>query len=903
MNARLFTVFAVAASITLFVVSQLPPAVHSSHALPVPERNINPQVAHVGSITDKQNIQQPVTTVSSISPFSTTISEERPKLIGHIGGVPQAVFVRGNYAYVGYGPELAILDISNRARPLRIGYVVFPDLVLDINVADSYAYVADKSAGLRIVDVSNVAAPLEIGALDTPGECQSVEVVNNYAYIGDGISGLRIVNVSHPAHPAEVGVYDTPDEAKKVTVSNDFAYIADNQAGLWIVNITNPNAPSLVGSFDTRWYTTDVAVIGHYAYVLDRHSGLIILDVSNPGTPSVLGGYNPGQVSEKLTVVDHYAYVFETMNGLHVIDVANPHAPTQVGTYPLAEVYNGTVADGYAYLAQFYAGTLNILDVSNPHLPTKIGSYNSPGLLWGIAVDDAHIYTHDSTTLHVIDSTDPARLIPNGQLGSPLLPSWWPMPIDVQDHYLYVGDDLGLHVFDVTRPSNPAVLGHYNFGRVWDFDRVGNYLNVVSTDVFRIIDTSVPITLTQLGIYPVEGAWRIAGTGRYAYVMSDYGLHIVDILTPTAPSLTSIYTPSGYTVDVAEAKNFLYGLDVDQARLWIANVNNPVSPTLVSDLNMSGETWQINVVGNYAYVTDHYRLWIIDVSNPLTPTIAGVYAVQPQNTQSTAPIEPDIVGQYIYFADQFYGIFVLQFRSAIAGYVTDVNFRSIADVPIESNMLPTVTTNAGGVFAFAGVPTGTYSFTPTLDGYAFWPPSRTVTVPPDATNQNFVVLPAPVSMTLTPSMTMAVLQYTDTQGLITQLDFSANAVTQTATLILTPTVASPRAGFAFSGHAFDLTALSAENPQSFFTFNAPVTVTVHYSDDDVRLASDENELRLFWWNGTDWQDAAQTCEPAPLYTRVVALNMLKVPICHTGRFSLFSPTHQILLPINLRSWR
>jgi hypothetical protein len=39
------------------------------------------------------------------------------ELVGHIGGVTDAVFVQGNYAYIGEGPRLTILDISNPASP------------------------------------------------------------------------------------------------------------------------------------------------------------------------------------------------------------------------------------------------------------------------------------------------------------------------------------------------------------------------------------------------------------------------------------------------------------------------------------------------------------------------------------------------------------------------------------------------------------------------------------------------------------------------------------------------------------------------------------------------------------------------------------------------------------------
>jgi len=124
-------------------------------------------------------------------------------------------------------------------------------------------------------------------------------------------------------------------------------------------------------------------------------------------------------------------------------------------------------------------------------------------------------------------------------------------------------------------------------------------------------------------------------------------------------------------------------------------------------------------------------------------------------------------------------------------------------------------------------------------------------------------------------------------------------VTQSTTLVLTPTLASGGAGFAFAGHAFELTAYQGGNPQPGFTFGAPVTATIRYSDEDVRLVTDEEQLVLSWWTGSEWQDAAQTCDPPSSYTRDLANNTLSVAICHLSLFGLFGPTHQVYLPLVL----
>ena len=108
------------------------------------------------------------------------------ELVGQIGGPVYAVALQGNYAYVGVGPRLVILNVSDVAHPVVVGQTdILPGVVEGVAVAGNTAYVADGSSGLRIVDVSNPAAPSEAGFYDTPGYAYGVAAAGNHAYVGD----------------------------------------------------------------------------------------------------------------------------------------------------------------------------------------------------------------------------------------------------------------------------------------------------------------------------------------------------------------------------------------------------------------------------------------------------------------------------------------------------------------------------------------------------------------------------------------------------------------------------------------------------------------------------------------------------------------------------------------------
>lgn len=75
---------------------------------------------------------------------------------------------------------------------------------------------------------------------------------------------------------------------------------------------------------------------------------------------------------------------------------------------------------------------------------------------------------------------------------------------------------------------------------------------------------------------------------------------------------------------------------------------------------------------------------------------------------------------------------------SISGRVTDGTGNTIAGVTVSAGAAGSATTDQNGAYTLTGLAAGTYTLTPSKSGYSFSPASRTVTVPPDATGQNFV---------------------------------------------------------------------------------------------------------------------------------------------------------------------
>lgn len=109
----------------------------------------------------------------------------------------------------------------------------------------------------------------------------------------------------------------------------------------------------------------------------------------------------------------------------------------------------------------------------------------------------------------------------------------------------------------------------------------------------------------------------------------------------------------------------------------------------------------------------------------LTPSKSG-YSFTP--ARRTVSVSSNVTGQ------DFVGTILTY---SISGQVTDGNGNPISSATISDGAGHTNATDGSGHYTLNGLMAGTYTLTPSKSGYSFAPASRTVTVPPDATGQDF----------------------------------------------------------------------------------------------------------------------------------------------------------------------
>ncbi|WP_054864504.1 LVIVD repeat-containing protein [Methanosarcina barkeri] len=112
---------------------------------------------------------------------AASVPKGKVKPVGHFGGFIDAVDVIGNYAYIGQGQDLVILDIANPSSPVSVGRIMTKNLISGVKISGNYAYVASGDNGLVIIDVSNPSSPVLKGSYDTPGYASSIAISGSYA--------------------------------------------------------------------------------------------------------------------------------------------------------------------------------------------------------------------------------------------------------------------------------------------------------------------------------------------------------------------------------------------------------------------------------------------------------------------------------------------------------------------------------------------------------------------------------------------------------------------------------------------------------------------------------------------------------------------------------------------------
>jgi hypothetical protein len=829
------------------------------------------------------------------------------EMIGHLGGLAYAVALEGDYAYLATQGELAVLDVSDPVHPVRVGYASIPSLrgyIHRMIASKGCVYIDYYFWGMAIIDVSNPFEPLYLGTI---GYSQGMAIYEDYAFLPLN-DMVWIYDLSQPGLPWPVASYIASSERHytNIVISSHYAYLLA-YGSLEILDLLTPTVPRLVGSLENL-SGGSLAVQGNYVYVSSgpvsgpgySSTDLQIVDISNPALPVLVGA---------ITIDSYYIFHMVAL-GQNLYAAAAPFSGYSEGLlifslsespYPALKGRIATKGNAYdvvvapdlkhAFVADGEGG-LQVFDVSDILHPFEIGAYDPPSTIQSMVVADGFTYT--SSGAYGIHAVDLSNLQDPKVTG--FLPAWGEAyDLHVDGVYAYVAEmnGGGIRVYNIADPAHmtevASVSGSFNRlilggGYLYTWQDTDGYLTV--------FDVDVPTHPIQVGTYHTSTIHDVALTGRIAYIATESdGCLIVDFSIPGSPIASGQCTQrSVHDVEISGDYAYLMTADGD---LLVFDISIPTAPVQVGEYSLTSN-YSLRVYGNLAFLSGKVirNLILLDISDPLSPP-------QVLYTDPVAYNDVVRVGDIVYLGGDG-GLSIMSLLSPLSGEVIDASSYPAAGVLVRASSGISVSTGMDGSYLLDNLPIGGYTITPTLSGYTFIPPNRSLTLPAGAANQNFTLLPEPASITATPGIT-ATLVYTGYQRYPTSFEIPPGIFSQAAQVVVTPTVGAGLPGWAFTGHAFDLAAQNSQGP--VMEFSAPVPVTIAYSDFDIRSVIDESKLALYRWNGSAWTEASAFCSPTATYTRDPAANRLTLPICQTGKYALYGPTHAILLPAVLLNIR
>ena len=753
--------------------------------------------------------------------------------VSQIGGACEAVAVQGNFAYVGLGPRLRVLDVSDPAHRVVLGLTdVLRGVVKDIAVAGQYAYVVDES-GLRIVDVSDPNGPVVLSSLDTASRPCRIQLRGRYVYIGT-CDGLTLVDVSDPRHPALTGYWSLPNRiVHDIGLVGEYAYVAAQFSGVLIVNVSDPAHPVEVASCPFTHSVYAVTIAARHAYVAwsdeqwpSTGSGLQVLDISDPLHPRAVG-----QCEIESRCLDHcpelrvalegsYAHVMGA-TGMETVDVADPAHPAAIGVYDTpGTTIDAVISGGYAYVAD--TAGMRILRVSDPRNVTEVGFYYTPGDTTAVAVSGnvACMVTRPSIEhgLRVVDVYDPAH--PRGVgLYSPPAPLFG---VKMAGDYAYVAaGEAGLRIINVSDMAHPIEVGSVRFPEEY----IPEWMS--ASDV----------VLVARGAAYVNLGWRVA---------------VVDVRNPVQPTCSAIlWVGGGFDPpEIASDGNFLYvwyeeSGDTGNCFLHIYDVRDPMTLVLAGDHGpFRGGAWLDAAAGGYAYLESRDGLIVLDCRDPAHPVEVG-------RCQTPARINA-ISGARGY---GFYGPGLHLIDLIDPAHPVEVASYEYSPIPYDQALV-------GGYLYIANGNGGMMIFRDARD-------RDRVTA---------IISPEGGSLAST--------------GGDTSFAFGPGAFSSPVRLIYrhlwARTHVDDHVGLK---HAFDLSALYPDTGQlATLAPGQTYTVTVHYTDTELGWSTIETSLALHYWDGSQWIKEPSSAINAATNTVTASPN-------HLSEWAVLGETWRVFLPV------
>ncbi|MCK9203273.1 MAG: T9SS type A sorting domain-containing protein [Bacteroidales bacterium] len=530
-----------------------------------------------------------------------------------------------------------------------------------------------SGAGVIVLDVTIPSNPVHLGEIHTRGLVDAIyfDETTSRLYLCTYFSGFEIWDVSDYADPVRLGRGATSGLPRGgIFASGNYVYVVTVANGVQVFDISNPAAPVNTGNcpLSTTNFAWNSAKSGNNIFVAIGNGGLKIVDVSDPTNPKIAG--SSSMISTGVWVEGNYAYSVGYNFGIRILNISNLSNITQVGykTIP-GYPFRIKVIGNYAYIANASSsdGGINVVDISTPTSPQFLSTY--AGYAEYVTGNGSVVaFTGSSQPCTILDITEPVNPVFAGSYPLPL----YTQDVEVSGNYAYTGNK-GFRVFDISDKTQPVQVGYDTTDgsiiRLAGDKAVYIRASMAANNPVMIMDISNPLQPGFLGQYmaPVM-TWDLALKDQLAYVATWWdGVRSVDFQDPVNPVLFKHFF--GWFTGAVPGEDYCYvqALDIegdylylvdygpfvaeDTRGLYIFNISDPANPVKVSRYTgLLSNPYDIDVVGDYVYIADQNGgMEVIDVTLKQIPVALG-YVSLPD-----APREIRIHENHAFLADYING--------------------------------------------------------------------------------------------------------------------------------------------------------------------------------------------------------------------------------------------------------
>jgi hypothetical protein len=715
----LLTLFAAGCS-TFSTKNNLTPSLPASKSLP-PSPTAIPFPTRTATLLASSAPTQFSASTSTLQPSPTSTQTPAPISTGlpsfplessltftrtaQLGGSVHGITIVGHIAYIGSGPRVAAIDLSQLDAPRLVGQS--PPLpgrvanLLSFPAAPNPMLLASAGKYLVVLDASETGSLAPTHQIALPGAISAMvlDVNEGILYAGGSIyqgpyrySGfIAAIDVSPGDGPRILDLKPLPERPISIALGRGVVY-AGTEGPIAVLYAAQLKAGGklsppvrLAGSSDSPAYS--MQVIGERLYV--GTYGVQAYDFQDPNQAAQAWKVDTsgGQVMG-FSIAGDQIYTFGWFG-------AGTYIPFRQGV-ALPETMSGSPVGEVASTVAYYDGKFlvayNDLEIYDPRDPQDfrlVGAYQSPiTSALGTAATDRAVYVVDNGAS---DSQSQARLRafslpdlkPLGQVATGYLDGWgWFRGLAIEGMRDYLAAYDGVEVYDLSRsvpvPLGKPVVVDGQLDAIAAL-RIGNHrLLVVSKQVEEFADSSVLTVYdltnlqkpTQVGDPLVLGGgiYRMAWSGSYLYAISSAvtesqsdQMYII-AFHDDALALQSVLGLPGrfFSLAVAGERVALTGAD----GLLLVSVANPASPQLLAQARLSELGVQTAILGDKVLVVTGgeegaAQLLIFDIQNPANPRLVEALDVAFKNG-NVGPMP--VNGTYILLASETSGVDVLEYR-------------------------------------------------------------------------------------------------------------------------------------------------------------------------------------------------------------------------------------------------